>query len=50
MPLFDELRRRSVASITMVYLATSRSILNIAGVLPHPMQLPSVWTRGVLAE
>jgi TolB-like protein len=49
MSFFEELRRRNVARIAVLYVVASWLILQVADVLFDALELPSSWTRLVLA-
>jgi len=49
MSLFEELKRRNVVRMAMLYLVASWVILQVADVLVDALELPAVWSRGVLA-
>jgi len=49
MSFFEELKRRNVIRMAMLYLVASWVILQVADVLFDALELPSAWARGVLA-
>ena len=49
MSFIEELKRRNVVRMAMLYLVASWVILQVADVLVDAMELPSTWARGVLA-
>jgi len=49
MSFVEELKRRNVVRMAILYLVTSWVILQVADVLFDAMELPSTWARGVLA-
>jgi TolB-like protein/Flp pilus assembly protein TadD len=49
MSLFEELKRRNVLRMAMLYVVASWVILQVADVLFDAMELPPTWTRLILA-
>jgi len=49
MSLYDELKRRNVVKVAVLYVVASWLILQVADVLFDAMELPAVWVRLVLA-
>jgi TolB-like protein/Tfp pilus assembly protein PilF len=49
MTFIEELKRRNVVRMAVLYLVTSWVILQVADLLFDAMELPAAWARGVLA-
>jgi TolB-like protein/Flp pilus assembly protein TadD len=49
MSLYDELKRRNVVKVAVLYVVASWLILQVADVLFDAMELPAVWVRLVVA-
>jgi TolB-like protein len=49
MALFEELKRRNVVKVAMLYIVASWLILQVGDVLFDTFELPPSWLRGVLA-
>jgi TolB-like protein len=49
MSFFEELKRRNVARMAVLYVVASWVILQVADVLFDALELPAIWTRLILA-
>ncbi|MDX1698558.1 MAG: hypothetical protein R3308_09745, partial [Thiohalobacterales bacterium] len=49
MSLFEELKRRNVFRVALAYLVLAWLMLQVADVLVDALELPSVWSKGIIA-